>query len=172
VTGKRTGASGFGPYPEGNPIMLRFSVLSAFATVALVVAPLMSASAGQKNYAPTYQNATSQAFGVFGSADALSLNTNQISQGNLGVGKTVSQDNYAPTHQNATSSAFAFGGDASAASVNTNLIQQGNGALGKNVFQTNSAPTTQNAVSSAVSVGGDASAISANANGVSQGNLH
>jgi hypothetical protein len=152
--------------------MLRFSLFSAIATLAVVVAPLMSASAGQKNYAPTYQNATSHAFGVLGSADALSLNTNQIGQGNLNIGKSVGQDNYAPTHQTATSGAFALGGDASAASVNTNLVQQGNAALSKHAYQTNSAPTTQNAVSTAVSVGGDASAISANANGVSQGNLH
>ena len=36
--------------------MLRFSLFSSIAALALVVAPLMSASAGQKNYAPTYQN--------------------------------------------------------------------------------------------------------------------
>src|SRR3984893_3950080 len=122
---------GSGPHPERNLAMLRLSLFSAVAALALLVAPLSPASAGQKNYAPTYQTATSNAYGIFGSANALSLNTNSVDQTNLRVGgKKIYQDNYAPTHQTATSNAFAIGGDASATSVNTNLAQQGNGAFG------------------------------------------
>ena len=87
--------------------MLRLSLFSAVAALALLVAPLSPASAGQKNYAPTYQTATSNAYGIFGSANALSLNTNSVDQTNLRVGgKKIYQDNYAPTHQTATSNSM------------------------------------------------------------------
>src|SRR4051812_16439725 len=108
--------------------MLRTSLFSAVAALAFIVAPLMSASAGQTNTAPTYQHATSGAASLFGSANALSLNTNQVDQNNLKLGgKKAYQDNYAPTHQTATSGALAIGGDASATSVNINQVGQGNG---------------------------------------------
>src|SRR3984893_11792755 len=160
---------GSGPHSRRKPIMLRISLFSAVAALAMLAAPL-AASAGQKNSAPTTQTATSNSFALFGSANSLSLNNNAIDQSNFLAGKRVFQDNSAPTHQSATSNAVAIGGDASATSVNTNLIQQSNDAFGRKIHQTNSAPTTQSAVSTAVSVGGDASALSANSNGVSQSN--
>src|ERR1700687_1226302 len=75
-------------------MMLRISLLSGAAAIALLVAPLVSAaSAGQRNSAPTYQNATSNAFGLGGSAGALSLNNNAIDQSNLRLGAKP------PSHQ-------------------------------------------------------------------------
>ena len=151
--------------------MLRISLYSAVAALALLVAPLAPASAGQVNTAPTHQVANSHAFSLFGSADALSLNTNSISQGNVAVGKKVFQDNFAPDQPERKQPC-----DRDRRRRQRDLGQhQPDRARQRRVrpesdFQINRAPTTQSATSSAVSIGGDASAVSANSNGVSQGN--
>ena len=67
-------------------MMLRISLLSgATALALLVISPLSAASAGQRNSAPTYQNAAGNAFGLGGSAGALSANANAIDQSNLRI---------------------------------------------------------------------------------------
>lgn len=156
--------------------MMRVSSLSRATALVLIAASLASpAFAGQRNSAPTFQNAGSSAFGLGGSASALSLNNNAVNQSNLRFSGTppVGQSNNAYTVSTALSTALSVGGPANAASINTNLIGQGNAGLKKGpVVQLNSAPTVQTAVGTAVSIGGDASATAANSNGVSQGNLH
>src|ERR1700730_3142026 len=163
---------------KGDPMMLRISLLSgATALALLVISPLSAASAGQRNSAPTYQNAAGNAFGLGGSAGALSANANAIDQSNLRLGANPPsrQSNSAYTVSTALSTALSVGGTADAASLNTNLVNQGNAGFGGKkgpVVQLNSAPTVQTAVGTAVSIGGDASAAAINTNGLSQGNLH
>ena len=155
--------------------MPRISFMTATAAMAILVAPLLSpASAGQRNSANTNQTATSHAFGLAGSAGALSLNNNAVEQGNfrLDGGKPhAGQSNGANTVSTALSTALSVGGDAGAASFNTNLTGQDNiGASKHPIVQLNSAPTVQTAVGTAVSIGGDASAEATNSNGGLQHN--
>jgi hypothetical protein len=158
--------------------MLRYPLLSGATALAFFVVPLLSpALAGQRNTALTHQNAASNAFGLGGSAGALSLNSNAIGQSNLHVGgnTAIPQTNNAYTVSTALSTALSVGGTADTASVNTNLASQGNAIIGGKkgpVFQLNSAPTVQTAVGAAVSIGGDASAAAINTNGGSQNNFH
>src|ERR1700761_3708590 len=131
--------------------MIRFSLPLAAIAATLIASSAFAAP--QINAAPTHQTATSTAASFLGSASALSLNNNNIQQGNFSDGRHGPQVNIAPTSQSASSGAFALGGDADATSVNTNLITQGNGALSGGVRQVNRAPTVQSATSTAVSVG-------------------
>jgi hypothetical protein len=83
----------------------------------------------QSNNAYTVSTALSTALSVGGTADAASLNTNLIGQGNAGFGGKkgpVFQLNSAPTVQTAVGTAVSIGGNASAAAINTNGVSQGN----------------------------------------------
>ena len=157
--------------------MRRISLFSAVAATALLAAPFVTpTSAGQVNSAPTRQSATSDAFARRGSANALSLNSNQIGQNNIRVGGggfAPFQSNNGPTVSTALSTALSIGGDANATGANANQIIQGNLTGGKKpVAQLNSAPTVQAAVGAAVAIDGNASALATNSNGAGQGNIH
>jgi hypothetical protein len=125
------------------------SLLSATTGVLLLIAPNIAAWAGSPNTALPHPVATPGAFGfagpktgsngysvstalstalsVGGTADAASLNSNLIGQGNIGIGGKkgpVIQFNSAPTVQTAIGAAVSIGGNASAAAVNTDDIAQ------------------------------------------------
>jgi hypothetical protein len=125
------------------------SLLSKATSVLLLIAPNIPAWAGSPNTAPPHPITTTGAFGfanpktgnnaysvstalstalsVGGTADAASLSSNPIGQGNIGIGAKkdpVIQFNSAPTVQTAIGAAISIGGNASAAALNTDDIAQ------------------------------------------------
>jgi hypothetical protein len=130
-------------------VMPRYSLLSATTSVLLLIAPSTAAWAGSPNTALPHPITTNGAFGfagpnpgnnaysvstalstalsVGGTADAASLNSNLIGQGNIGFGGKkgpVIQFNSAPTVQTAIGAAVSIGGNASAAAINTDDLSQ------------------------------------------------